>query len=59
DLLLPDDFPFTQSPFSEDRKIGTAFDTLLSVAPDQDTNLLEWVQGELARRVFDETRGDL
>ena len=59
DLLLPEDIPFARSPFSEDDKINSAFETLLSVAPDSRTNLLEWVQRELAQRIFKDAGNDL
>ena len=35
-----------------------AFDTLLSIAPEDNVNLLEWVQAELAARVFEQAGGD-
>ena len=59
DLLLPGDIPFAKSPFSEDRKVGLAFETLLSIAPETGTDLLKWTQGELARRVFHEAGDSL
>ena len=59
DLLLPEDIPFGKSPFSDDHKIGSAFEILFSVAPVQETELLAWVQSELARRIFDDSNGDL
>jgi DNA-binding NtrC family response regulator len=58
DILLPEDIPFGKSPFSDDHRLGTAFETLLSIAPDPNRNLLKWVPGELARRVLDDARGN-
>jgi DNA-binding NtrC family response regulator len=58
DLLLPEDIPFGRSPISDDQKMSTAFETLLSIVPDPNRNLLEWVPGELARRVLDDAQGD-
>ena len=59
DLLLPDDLPLARSPFSEQRKIQNAFDSVLSVAPTEGSNLLEWSQAELTSRVFESTEGNL
>lgn len=59
DLLLPEDIPFSKSPFSDNHRMNTAFETLLSVAPDSGENALDWVRGEFARRVFDRAKGDL
>ncbi len=59
DLLLPHDIPFAKSPFSTDRKIERAFEALLSIAPHQKVNLLEWIPRELARRVFAASESDL
>ncbi len=59
EILLPEDIPFAKSPFSDDRKISTAFDTLLSIAPEEGTDLLEWVRSEMARLVFEDANGDL
>ncbi|MEO1835034.1 MAG: sigma-54 dependent transcriptional regulator [Akkermansiaceae bacterium] len=58
DLLLPEDIPFGRSPISDDQKMNTAFETLLSITPDPNRNLLEWLPGELTRRVVDDAQGD-
>lgn len=58
DLLLPEDIPFARSPFSDDHRLSAAFQALLSVAP-QSNNLLEWMRGELAQRVFEDSDSDL
>ena len=59
DLLLPDDIPLARSPFSEHRKINDAFDAIISVAPTEGNDLLEWCQHRLAVRIFEDTHGNL
>ena len=59
DLLLPEDIPFAKSPFSSDRRLSEALSTLLTAATEQKTNLLDWVQGELARCALEEADGDM
>lgn len=59
DFLLPEDIPFARSPFNEDRKLNEAFETLLSLAPEGNTNLVDWVQKQLITRTLDEVSGDV
>jgi len=59
DLLLAEDIPFARSPFSRDRHVDEALDTLLASAPAEQDNLFAWLKHELTRRVFEENKSDL
>lgn len=59
DMLLAEDIPFARSPFSSNRQMEAAIDQLLSCYPDSKIGILEWAQGAIAQRVFDETQSDL
>lgn len=58
DLLLPEDIPFTRSPFSQRRQLKKLFANLLAAAP-AGPKLLDWIQAEAAAHTLASCQGNL
>ncbi len=58
-VLLSEDIPLARSPYSQQKQVDKAFETLLEIAPEDDLNLLTWVQKELISKAIQEGQGEL
>ena len=59
DLLLPEDIPFTKKAFCDDSKVKDAVESLLTLAPENGTNVIEWASSLLVQCAIDNNKNDL
>jgi DNA-binding NtrC family response regulator len=57
-ILLPADIPLATAPRRVQADFTHALDQLINAAP-MDARLLDWIQGEIAKRILEQTDGDL
>ena len=57
-ILLPADIPLASAPRKASVGFTTAMDQLINAAPT-DTDLLEWLNSEIAKRILERADGDL
>ena len=57
-ILLPADIPLASAPRKSSAGFITALDQLINAAPT-DTDLLEWLNGAIAKRILERADGDL
>ena len=57
-ILLPADIPLASAPRKSSVGFVTALDQLINAAPT-DTDLLEWLNSEIAKRILERADGDL